>query len=564
MRKRLPTLILLIAAFFVVVGASPVLAELLTDWYWFRQLGYETVFLTELGTKAVLGLMVGALAFVFLYVNLRLAQRGVAPDSVVVRLGDRGAGVDLLRALRSMSWVVAAVIAVPVALAGSSGWLTVLRFFHRTPFGVTDPAFGRDVGYYVFTLPLISAALTLLLALTFISLLFVFPLYLLRRDVVAVGSRVRIEPSAQWHLAVLLALLFLAWGADALLVELPSLVYSTRGPLVGASYTDLTIAAPALRITALAGLAAAGLVLWGGRQRTLFRFAVLAAVLYGGVVLAGAGAAAALQRFAVDPNELVREGPQLEHHIAATREAWGLDDVLVRDLSGEQDLTLDDIRESEGTIRNVRLWDREPLLQTFGQLQAIRTYYDFAAVDDDRYWIDGVYRQVLLSPRELNSAALPARSFINERLTYTHGMGLTLSPVNEVTGQGLPVLFIEDLPPQSHVSLEITQPRIYFGELSNDYVFVNTQQREFDYPAGDENVYTAYEGDGGVPISSMLRKALFAIRFGSLNVLLSNLITRDSRALYRRAIRERVRAALPFLDLDDDPYLVITEDGRLV
>jgi uncharacterized membrane protein (UPF0182 family) len=563
MRPLRALLVFLIAAFAVVL-VTPTLAELLTDWYWFRELGFESVFLTRLTTQLALGLGLAAVAFVFLFVNLRLAQRGVAPDRVVVRLGESHAGADLLQLLRRASWLVALVMAFPIGLAGASGWTTLLRFLHRTPFGTADPAFGRDVGYYVFTLPLISSGLSVLLALTLLSLGMVVPLYLLRRDIVALGTRIRIEPSAQWHLAVLIALLFVTWAADAWLIELPSLVYSTRGPLVGASYTDLAISATALRITALVGLAAAGLVLWGGRQRALVRFVAIAAVAYGGAVLVGAGAAAAMQRFVVGPNELVRETPQIEDHIEATRRAWGLDDVIVRDLSGGAQLTLEDIRENQGTIRNVRLWDRDQLLQTFGQLQEIRTYYDFINVDDDRYWIDGVYRQVLLSPRELNSAALPARSFINERLTYTHGMGLTLSPVNEVTAEGLPVLFLENLPPVSHVSLAITEPAMYYGELSSDYVFVNTGQREFDYPAGDEIAFTTYDGTGGVRVGSVLRKALFAIRFGSLKVLLSNDITAESRALFRRAVGPRVRTALPFLDLDSDPYMVIREDGRLV
>ena len=191
------------------------------------------------------------------------------------------------------------------------------------------------------------------------------------------------------------------------------------------------------------------------------------------------------QKFVVAPTELTREEPFLGHHIAATRHAWGIDSVEVRDLGGEANLTLASIRANAPTIDNVRLWDREPLLRTFSQIQEIRTYYDFVSVDDDRYWIDGRYRQVLLAPRELNSASLPTRTFINEHLTFTHGMGLTLSPVNQVTAEGLPVLFVKDLPPSTTGSLRVTRPQIYYGELTNQFVFVNTKQREFDYPAGD-------------------------------------------------------------------------------
>jgi uncharacterized protein len=212
----------------------------------------------------------------------------------------------------------------------------------------------------------------------------------------------------------------------------------------------------------------------------------------------------------------------------------------------------------------VRLWDRDPLLQTFGQLQEIRTYYDFVSVDDDRYWIDGEYRQVLLSPRELNVASLPTRTFINERLTFTHGMGLTLSPVNQVTPEGLPNLFIKDLPPVSTVSLKVTRPEIYYGELSNDFVFVDTQQPEFDFPSADSSAFSSYTGGGGISVSGLFRKALLSARLQSLKVLLSQDIQSSSRVLYVRNIRDRAAKALPFLRWDNDPYLVITEDGRLV
>ncbi len=217
-----------------------------------------------------------------------------------------------------------------------------------------------------------------------------------------------------------------------------------------------------------------------------------------------------------------------------------------RDLSGEADLTLADIRANAPTIDNVRLWDRGPLLETFGQLQEIRTYYDFVSVDDDRYWIDGKYRQVLLSPRELNPASLPTRTFINEHLTFTHGMGVTMRPVNQVTTEGLPVLFVKDLPPVSNISVTVTRPQIYYGEMANDYVFVDTRQREFDYPSGEENVYAAYQGDGGVPAGSLLRRALFACAGSAQSkILFSQDITDESRVLFYRTIVGRARKALP-------------------
>ncbi|MGH8623133.1 MAG: UPF0182 family protein, partial [Burkholderiales bacterium] len=294
------------------------------------------------------------------------------------------------------------------------------------------------------------------------------------------------------------------------------------------------------------------------------RYTLLAVALYVGVSVLGLGLYPALvQRLFVAPNELTKERPQLARHITATRLAWGLDAVVTRDLTGEAGLTAADIRSNRPTIENVRLWDRDPLLQTFGQLQEIRTYYDFVSVDDDRYRIDGQYRQVLLSARELNPASLPTRTFINERLTFTHGMGLTLGPVNQVTEEGLPVLFIKDVPPVSSVSLRVTRPEIYFGELTDSWLFVRTGQREFDYPSGDENIFTTYEGTGGVRVGGLARRLVLAAYFRSLKVLLSSDITSDSRALYIRSIRQRARTALPFLLLDSDPYVVVDDAGRL-
>jgi len=266
----------------------------------------------------------------------------------------------------------------------------------------------------------------------------------------------------------------------------------------------------------------------------------------------------------VAPTELTRETPYLRSHIAATRAAWGLDSVELRTLVAEAPLTLADLRANAPTIDNVRLLERDPLLQTFGQLQEIRTYYDFVSVDDDRYWIDGKYRQVLLSPRELNPASLPTRTFINEHLTFTHGMGLTLAPVNEVTPEGLPVLFVKDLPPVSTVSVKVTRPQIYYGELDDDYVFVGTRQREFDYPSGEQDIYSAYRGSGGVRVGGLWRRLMLAARFGTTNILFSQDITPDSRVLYNREIMGRAAKALPFLTFDPDPYLVVGADGRLV
>src|SRR5207249_3495942 len=397
-RLGLIVLVVLFALLLVLFNLVPLAAE----WLWFQALGYERVFTTRLVAEAVLGVGVGGLVFAFLYVNLRIAQRGLVPNPLVVQVSSGAAAVDVTRLLRRLALPTALGLALLFGLGAAAGWLGVLQFLHRTPFGVTDPVFGRDVGYYVFTVPVIAGAIGLVIAVTTLTLLATIMLYVLRRDIVVFRRQVTVEPSARLHLAVLIALLFVLVALQVYFVRLPGLLYSTTGPLVGASFADLHAQLTGLRLAGLTAVASGALVLWGARGQRLAR---------------------------------------------------------------------------------------NTLLQTFGQLQEIRTYYDFVAVDDDRYWIDGQYRQVLLSPRELNSASLPTRTFINERLTFTHGMGLTLGPVNQVTPEGLPVLFIKDLPPASSVSLRVTRPELYFGELTDSWVFARTHQREFDYPSGDQNIF---------------------------------------------------------------------------
>jgi uncharacterized protein len=562
LRRRL-TLILLSAAF-TALFFFPAFTTLLTDWWWFREIGYQVVFTRELTSRVLLFLAAGGLTAGVLYLNLRAAQRGLVPDPVVLQFGPGTRRVDLSAALRRLSLPVSLAFGLLAGFAATPAWDLVLRVIYRTPFGIADPVFLRDIGFYVFTLPGLAAGLGFLITLTVLSLILLVPLYWVRGDVVLGPRRLMIEPSAGLHLAILLAALFLLTALRLWLVEIPGLLYSTTGPLIGASYTDLHARLPALRISAVVAVLAAIAFIVGGIQRRLARYGLLAMVGYLGVAFLGRGLfPMAMQKFAVAPTELTRETPYLRHHITATRRAWGLDSVEVRELAGEAGLTLADIRANAPTIDNVRLWDRDPLLRTFGQLQEIRTYYDFVSVDDDRYWIDGAYRQVLLSPRELNVASLPTRTFINEHLTFTHGMGLTLSPVNQVTVEGLPVLLIQDLPPVSKVSLRITRPQIYYGEIANEYVFVGTRQREFDHPSGEANVYAAYGGTGGIEVGNIWRRLVLAVRFGSSKVLLSQDITNQSRVLYYRGITARARKALPFLRFDRDPYLVIAGDGKL-
>ena len=553
-----------LAVVFVALVGIPWLAGFATDWLWFREVHFESVFLTSLVARALLFAGLGAFAFVFLYANLRLA-RPRATDVLTSFVNQKGEriSIDLTPVIPRITVIASIIVAFITGAVASAQWMPVLMAIHGASVGDTDPVFGRDIGFYLFRLPAVSAALATLVTLTVFALIGVTALYV-TRGAVALRRRAAVEPSAARHVGSLLAFLFILFAVQLWFVDATALLYSSTGPLAGASYADVHASLPGIRLSAAAALIAAGIVVYGVVRQKLIWFAAIAIATYVGVgVVFRFLIPVTEQKFVVAPNELARERTYLQQHIAATRRAWRLDSVTTRDLGGDVQLTMADIRANAPTIDNVRLWERDLLKQTFGQLQEIRTYYDFASVSDDRYTIDGRYRQVHISARELNTASLPTRNFINERLTFTHGMGIAMAPVNQVTAEGLPVLFVKDLPPVSTVSIKVTRPQIYFGQLTNSYVFVGTGQKEFDYPAGETNVYTNYTGKGGVPIGSFLRRALYAWQLRSTDILLSSYISHDARIMYRRNVLQRAETALPFLDFDSEPYLVVTDAGTL-
>jgi len=553
-----------LAAFFLVIVVVPWLATFATDWLWFREVGFESVFLKSLVARATLFVGFAAFAFAFLYLNFRWARPRPTDvlTSFVNQKGER-ISLDLTSVIPRLTLVASIVVAFITGIIAAAQWMSVLMAIHGASVGEVDPVFGRDIGFYLFRLPAISAALATLVGLTVLSVVAVSVQYK-TRGAIALRRRAAVEPSAAIHVGALLALLFILFAAQLWIVDAAALLYSSTGPFAGASYADVHASLPGIRLSAVAAVIAAGIVVYGIVRQKLIWYAAIAIALYAGVgVVFRFLIPETEQKFVVAPNELARERTYLQQHIAATRRAWRLDSVTTRDLSGDVQLTMADVRANAPTIDNVRLWERDLLKQTFGQLQEIRTYYDFASVSDDRYMIDGRYRQVHISARELNTASLPTRNFINERLTFTHGMGIAMAPVNQVTSEGLPVLFVKDLPPVSTVSVKVTRPQIYYGQLTNSYVFVGTGQKEFDYPAGETNVYTNYTGKGGVPIGSFLRRALYAWQLGSTDIVLSSYISHDARIMYRRNILERARTALPFLEFDSEPYLVVTDAGTL-
>lgn len=543
----------------------PSWAGFYSEWLWFQELGYGKVFSTTLLTKLGLGLITVLVVGILLWINFKLALRLSAARSKIVRYvvvnKERVAVPDIARFVERWGFRLSLLIGVFFGLSIWESWEVILRYRHRTAFGETDPLFGRDIAFYVFTLPLFELVSQLLFLFAIVCLVSAILLYALRGVITLGESALAVEGGPRKHLLGLVAIVFLAFAWRAYL-EIPNLLFSTNGPVNGASYTDIAARLPLMRVEVIAALLVAALAI-GTMFTARIRLLLAGLGIYLLVLIGGWFYPSFVQHFSVAPNELAKETPYILHNINATRKAFAIDGVEERELAGDAELKLQDIQENRPTINNIRLWDRQPLLDTFAQIQEIRTYYQFQSVDNDRYQIGGELRQTMISPRELAVESLPNRNWINERLTFTHGFGLTLGPVNQVTPEGLPVLFIKDLPPISTApALNITQPEIYFGELSHDPVYVKTATKEFNYPSGEQNVYSNYEGEGGVSIGSYWRKLLFATRFGDMKLMLSNDITADSRVLYHRNVRERLSRIAPFLQFDQDPYLVISE-GKL-
>jgi uncharacterized membrane protein (UPF0182 family) len=556
-----PIRVIVLFAAVSILFVVPATLDFLADWLWFGEVGYRDIYSTEITARGVAGVATFVLAFTWFAMNARfaLAAMSAAPASFTTREGFTVA-LPTRAQVRPLVLLLAAIGSFLLASFVASQWMTLLLWWQQVPFGKVDPVLGHDAAMYVFTLPALELLRGVFMALLLLTAAGSIALYFFAGQAALTPFGVRVEDRPRRHLASLATLFFLVLALGAWLSRLQEIV-SPSGIIQGASYADAHARMPAalaLMIAAIVSSALAAATALGRSNRGI----LVGAAVYAVALFAGEGYANLLQRFAVTPNEQVRETPFMEYNIAATREAFALDRVEERELRGEATLTRKDIEANRGTLDNVRLWDHQPLLETFGQIQEIRTYYDFVSVDNDRYQINGQNRQVMLSARELNPAALPNRTWVNERLVFTHGHGLTLGPVNQVTSEGLPVLFVRDLPPVTTVDLNISEPSIYFGELVNDYVIVRTRAQEFHYPKGEDNVYTTYNGNGGIPLGSFWRKLLFAAHFRNYQIILSDDITTESRLMFDRQIRRRVAKIAPFLVLDEDPYPVVS-DGRI-
>jgi uncharacterized membrane protein (UPF0182 family) len=559
-RISLRLVVIIVAALLFLGGPS--LVRFYTDWLWFGEVGYQQVFTTIVRSEASLFTFTFVVAVLWLVFNLRLAL-GSLREGRPIFTTQQGIEVALpgRQQLRTMASAIAMVLAGLIGLYASSQWETWVTWQKAVPFGMPDPVLGYDIGFYLFTIPFVQLVRGIALTLVILAALGAGGIYLVSgMFLTGPFSVFSLTPPVRRHLGILAAVFLLLLAAGAWLGRF-ELLGRPAGVIYGASYADVQARLPvAFALTVVSVLGAILALLHGFTSRNWP--IPVAIALYLIVSLGGEAYATLLQRFVVTPNEQARESPYIRHNIDATRRAFGLDRVAERALTGDAVLTSDDIARNTSTLQNVRLWDHQPLLDTFGQLQEIRTYYDFVSVDNDRYVINGRPQQVMLSARELNSNSLPNRTWVNERLTFTHGYGLTLGPVNQVTSEGLPVLYIRNLPTETTKDLPISEPSLYFGELSNDYVIVRTRTREFHYPRGDENVFSQYSGSGGLALESLGRRLMFALRFGAYQIAFNDDITSESRILFHRNIGERVQEIAPFLTFDRDPYLVLA-DGRL-
>jgi hypothetical protein len=551
----------LLAAIVAVVSARGA-ARLYTDYLWFDSMRFEAVWLKLLGAKAGLALMFMAAAFGLVWVNLVVAHRlGPALRPPVPEESGLGAVLAFVdrrpRLLRLTTALAAALLLGAGAWARWNEWV-LLR--NRVEFGVADPQFRRDVGFYVFQLPFVTFFVDWLFSSLLVVAVIVGVAYYLNGGIrVQIGGRA-VTARAMGHISLLLALVALVRSAGYW-IDRFELTFSERGLVHGATYTDVNAHLPAIKLLAVISVLSAALFLYNVRRRGSV-LPVIAVGLWALVALvAGMGYPAFVQRFVVEPAESAKEAPFIDRNIKATRAAMGLDNVEVRPFAYDEELTPDALVANAETIRNVRLWDPQVLRRTYQRLQEVRTFYRFTDVDIDRYVVGDQLTQIVLSARELNSDSLPSDTWENRRLAFTHGYGAVLSPANAVTADGQPDFLVKNIPPQGEP--QIAQSRLYHGELIAGYAIVGAGRDEIDFLRDDGTaVANRYDGRGGVPIRSLLRRVAFALRFADINPVISQFMTSESRILYIRDIRERARTIAPFLHYDTDPYPVVL-DGRV-
>ncbi|MEM7336058.1 MAG: UPF0182 family protein [Chloroflexota bacterium] len=530
-----------------------------TDWLWFTAVDYQQVWLRQWSFRFFSFLIAFVVAALFLLINWHLARRRAIKETPPFN--------PKFLQVRVVGWLItglALFLSLGFASTIGGSWEIILRYVYRFPFGETDPIFNQDISFYLFELPLFEQLQQWLISLFVLTILGSFAIYALNNiiDIQRGQWQPQKSNALRRHIALLATVLLALW-AIGYIFSLYNLLYSDRGVVFGASFTDLNVSRLALYGQMIAMGVVAAAVFYN-----IFRFDLRPIAVGGGlwvlVTLVGGGILPGLvQRYSVDPNEIEQETPYIAHNIAFTRMAFNLDGVEVRDFDEISDLTSADFESNQDVLANVRLWDYRPLQTTYEKLQTLRPIYQFNDVDIDRYTIDGQTEQVMLAVRELNKDNLTNDSWVNRNLEFTHGYGIVMNPVDLISDIGQPVFYVEGLPPQSTLDIPIDRPEIYYGELTNDAVFVGSARDEFSYPQGQEPVYSRYQGTGGVLLDSQLKRVAYALRLGEVNVLLNSEINQSTRLQFHRNIQNRILQITPYLQLDTDPYIVIW-NGRLL
>jgi uncharacterized membrane protein (UPF0182 family) len=569
------TLLILAAALIAILVILAVLSRFFVDLLWFDSLGFRAVFTTVWLTMIVVFVIAAVLSATILLINGLIAARATSGRSRGARgfrvVGRNAQGLPevIELSLDKIPWrliipAVALIIGLFIGLAQTGNWDTILKWFYAAPFGRSDPLFAHDLGFYVFALPFYELLRDWGTLIIFWSAVLALSIYWLRGDITYQPPGFpSLSPAAIRHLSALLAAYFLLKAAGTIL-DRYDLLTSNNGVVFGAAYTDVHLRLPllmALAGAALLGAALCAFNIWAAG----IRLPILAVALVFAVSLIQTVVPGLFQSYWVKPDELKLESRYIANNIELTRYGFALDHITSAPFPTKGKLTPELIAANAATIQNIRWWDPRPLLDTYRQLQELRLYYDFHDIDVDRYVIDGSYRQVTLSARELNQSKLPAdaQTWINQRFKFTHGNGVAMNPVNRFDDEGLPVFYVKDIPPVAPPELSIERPEIYFGEQTGNYVVVGGDTKEFDYAKGQENVYNVYQGRDGVSLRGLWTRALFAWYFGDVKLLISENVTSTSRMLFRRLIQERIQRITPFLRLDRDPYIAVNA-GRLI
>jgi uncharacterized membrane protein (UPF0182 family) len=538
------------AAILILILASP-LVTFITDLAWYRALGLDAVYLTRLRLQTELFAGSVVVSFLYLLVNARIAIGSGGPRALrAVGVGRPGGRVMIWTAVLG-----AALLAFFFSLGAGSNWQTLALFLGAGGGGAKDPVFGQDVTFYLLRLPFYEAVLAWAIALGFIGLLFAAAFHAWRLG----GFETLNAGRALGHLSVLFAVLAVLLGVRRWFDQY-DLLSSHNGFVWGAGYADINARIPLAVVSAVLGVLLGLLLVANSRLR---RPGVVIGAIGAWFVMAIISSAypALVQRLQVIPSEQQVETPYIVREIAGTRAAYGLASVSNDQFGGSSPLSSGEVSADQATIQNLRLWDDRQLSDTYNQLQTIRTYYNFPGINLDRYFINGIYQQVEIGAREVNISQLPGgQSWVNQRLKYTHGYGVAASPVSAVQGEGFPDYVVRDIPPTG--SLKIDRPQIYFGQTTTDYVIAPSQSPEFDYPRGSSDVYGSYKGGHGVSLASGVDRALWSMRTGDLNILISDQINSQSQILYRRDLSSRLNEIAPFLTFDNQPYIVVA-NGRL-